>query len=175
VNVEDRLDGRVEALHVEGLVDRALSLAQAERVHLRDVPGQLHRLLAQVIQWHHAIDHADLLGLAGRDRPAGEQDLLGLARAQLPGVPVVFHAADAHEDDRVGEFGVLRRDDQVHRPDEQQGAGDGLALDRGDRRLRDVAPAQRVLQVPARLERVDVLERDLVRPWPDAGQVVPAR
>jgi len=49
VNVEHRLDGRVEPLDVEGLVDGALGLPERERVHLGDLPGQVHRVVLQPV------------------------------------------------------------------------------------------------------------------------------
>ena len=168
VDVEHRLDGRVEALHVQGLVDRPLGLPQRERVHLRDVGGQRPGGWAKLVEGDNAVHHAGPLRLLRGEVPAGEQDLLGLARAQFPGVPVVLDAADAHVDDRVGEAGVVGRDDQVARPAQQQPAGDARALDGGDRRLGHVAPAQRVLKEPAGLDGVDPGQgplRGLARAW----------
>src|SRR5262249_1828288 len=40
MDIEDGLNGRVEPLHVEGLIDGTLGLTQSERWHLGDLFGQ---------------------------------------------------------------------------------------------------------------------------------------
>ena len=175
VDVEDRLDRHVEALHVEGLVDGPLGLTQGERRHLGDLFGQRPRLGIKLVAGTTRLTMPVLCDLFGGHRPAGEEDLLRLAGAEFPGVAVVFDAADAHEHDRVGELRVVGGHDEVAGPAQQQAAGDAPALDRGDRRLRDVAPAQRVLEVAPALVLDDELERDLVGHRPAAPQIMAGR
>src|SRR5947208_11184928 len=101
VDVEHRLDRGIEALHVKGLVDRALGLAQGEWMPGRDLGSELARLVAQVVDGYDAADHAHRFRLLSRDRTTGEQDLLGQARPELPGVAVILDPTDAHRHDRV--------------------------------------------------------------------------
>jgi hypothetical protein len=90
-------------------------------------------------------------------------------------VAVIFDATDAHQHDGVGELGVVSSDDQVAGPAQQQATGNTPALDRGYRRLRDVAPAQRVLEIALRLVLDDQFERDLVGYRSPAPDVVAGR
>jgi hypothetical protein len=159
VDVEDGLDGGVEALDVEGLVDGPLGLAQREGMLRRDLGGEAARLGPQVVERHDLVDHADAFGLVRGHLATCEEELLRLAGTHLPRVPVVFDAADAHIDHGVGEGGVVRRDDEVAGPAQQEAPRDAHALHRGDRRLGRVAPPQRVLEEPPGLGLVDARER----------------
>ena len=148
VDVEHGLDGRVEALHVQRLVDRPLGLAQGERRHLGDLLGQRPGLWLSsssrgTTRFTMPVRSASSAVIA----PTSEQDLLGLARAEFPGVAVVFDSADTHQHHRIGEQRVVGGQDQVAWPAQQQAAGDAPALNRGDRRLGHIAPAQRVFEI----------------------------
>ncbi len=76
-------------------------------------------------------------------KPPVEQQLLGLARTELPAVTMIFDPADAHADDGIGEARVIGRDDQVAWPGEHEAGGNAGALHRCDRRLRKIAPFAR--------------------------------
>ncbi|SQD95769.1 hypothetical protein FMEAI12_3310019 [Parafrankia sp. Ea1.12] len=147
VHVEHRVDGGAETLDVQGVVDGALGHAQRERVLAGDAAGKLQGGRVQVVERDDPVDHAEPERLGGRDGTAGEQQFLGLASPELPGVTVVLHAADAHVQDGVGELGVVGGDDEIAGPAEHEPTGDALALDGGDRRLRNVAPGLRIVQV----------------------------
>ena len=71
---------------------------------------------------------------------------------------VVLDAADRHHHDRVLEAGVVGGDDEVHRPDQVEGTGDGATLHRGDGRLGEVAPLPAVAEVLLRLPPVELVE-----------------
>ena len=112
--------------------------------------AQLEGELLEPISGHHVVDHAQAVALLRREGGAGEEELLGLACAQLPDVSEELVAVDAEGDDRVGERGVVARHHQVERPHQHEAAGDHLALHLDDGRLGQVAPA------PAQAE-VDLL------------------
>ena len=134
------------ALRVLGLVDRGLGELQRIGIALGDPLGQRHRLLFESIPRHHTIDQARLLGVGGADEIAGEQVFLGLARAEVPRHREILHVAAAPLHGAVSELGVLARDDDVAGRGDHHPAHDAVALDLGDGRLGQVAPAHRVLE-----------------------------
>ena len=81
---------------------------------------------------------------------------------------------DAEGDNRVGEGGVLARDDEIARPDEHQAAGDHLSLDLRDRRPGKVAPPPAVAEEDLLLER-HVLRGTELEQGAEADEVVPGR
>ena len=112
-----------------------------------------HRAPRELGTRHDVVDHAEPMGLLGRHELAGEQQLLGLARAPLPRVGEVLDTVDAHADDGIGELGVVGGEDDVGDPQQHQAAGDRLALGGGDQRLGQVAPPPAHLEVDLLLER----------------------
>ena len=86
------------------------------------------------------VDHAQAVRLLGRPYVGREQELLGLAYAQLIRVIEVFHAAHTHGDDRIHEAGVVAGDDEITDPGQHQTAGDALAMDHGDGGLGQIPP-----------------------------------
>ena len=71
---------------------------------------------------------------------------------------VVLHPADGHQDHRVGKLHVVGHHQQIQRPDQVEGPGDGLALDGADGGLGDVAPVPRIAQVFAGLPPVNLVQ-----------------
>ena len=91
--------------------------------------------------------HAEAVGLLDVDRVAGEHELLGLARAELPRVREVLDAAHAEAGAHdVGEDRALGRDDEVARPHQHEAGGVHAAVHLGDGDLAQVPPPQRVLE-----------------------------
>ncbi len=102
---------------------------------------------------HDMVDHAEPVRLVGVPDIGSEQHLLGLARAELPGMHEPFDAADAHRHHGIAELGIVAGDDQVAGPGQHQPAGDALAVHFRDGRLCQVAPAPGDLQVDLLLAR----------------------
>ncbi len=140
---------------VERLVDGAFGHGQRMGVHLGDLIRQRARLCIQIGAWHDPVHHAASFRLMRVDGSRGEQHFLRLARAQFPCVPMIFNAADAHQHDGVGKTRIVRRDDQVAWPGEQQSARYACALHRRDRRFGNVAPAPGIAQIMFRFPFMD--------------------
>lgn len=94
LEVEGGLLGGVEPLGVQSLVDRHLGQLERERRLGRDPAGQGQGEVHQLAALHHVVDHPQPMGVGGGDGVAGEQQLLGPARAQLPGVAEPLHPVD---------------------------------------------------------------------------------
>ena len=76
-------------------------------------------------------------------RVAGEQELLGLADAELPRLDQQLDARAGHAQHGVLEDGVVGGHDQVAHAGEHQAGGDAAALHRGDRGLAEVVDRAR--------------------------------
>ncbi len=109
--------------------------------------GEIEHEALQLLARHHVVHHAEPMRLLRGPAVGGEQELFCLARAELEGVHEPFDAADAHGHHRIAELGIVAGDDQVAGPGEHQPAGDAAALNLGDGRLGEVAPAAGDLQV----------------------------
>src|SRR5829696_9229824 len=104
VEGEAGVERDVEAHVVDGLVDRLLDEQRGHRRLLGDPPGELDRALLEVGGREHLADHAERVGLVDADRVAGQEQLLGLARPELPGMAEVLDAAHAESGtDDIGE------------------------------------------------------------------------
>jgi len=103
---------------VHGLVDGALGHGEGVGMHPGDFHRQLARFAVQFGQRHGAVHHAALLGCVSQNGLGGEQHFLGLARAKLPRVAMIFHIADPHQHHRIGEPRIAGRDNQIARPRE---------------------------------------------------------
>ncbi len=176
VHGEARLQRVVEALVVLGLVHRLLDEQGRHGRDLADPARELDRALGQLVGREDLAHHAEPVALLGVDRVAGEHELLGLARTELPRVREVLDAAHpqtrAHD---IGEDRALGRDDEVARPHQHEPGRVHRTVHLGDGDLAQVPPPQRVLEevVPllqhqalgARARRaVDQEGRVLVRP-----------
>jgi hypothetical protein len=64
-----------------------------------------------------------------------------------------FDAADAHGHHGIAEFRVMACDNEVAGPGQHQAAGDALAMNFRNRRLAQIAPAPRDLQIDFLLAR----------------------
>jgi MFS family permease len=147
VHRKTRVEGVVEAHVVDALVHRLLDQQRGHGGRLGDPPGEGQGLVGQLVDREHLADHAQLVRLVDVDGVAGQQQLLGLARAELPRVREVLHAAHAQPGSHhVGEAGVVGGHDQVAGPHQHQAGREHRALDLGDGDLAQVAPAQGVLE-----------------------------
>ena len=81
-----RLHGTDSALCVLCGIDRLLDQLQRKQRLLRDLLGQRHAEGVQLGPRHDMVDHAKPVRLFSRQPVGGEQELLGLAHAQLPRV-----------------------------------------------------------------------------------------
>src|SRR5438132_11215702 len=104
--------------------------------------------------------------LRGAPDVSGEQKFLSLARPQFPGMNEPFDAADPHGDHGVAEFRIAAGDDQVAGPGQHQSAGDAFAMDFGDGRFCQIAPAPGNLQVNFLLARKTAMGIGLGEPAP---------
>ena len=75
VQREARLPHVLEAHVVDALVDRFLDEQRGHRRELGDAPGELERLLGQVVEREHLRHHAEGVGLVDVDRVTGEHEL----------------------------------------------------------------------------------------------------
>jgi hypothetical protein len=117
--------------------DGRLGRAHRQRRVRRDPGGQRLRGGPQPGQGHDLVDQPDLAGAVRVDRVAGEQQLHGHPRGHQPGQRRRPRraAADLHLGD--GEPGGVGGDHEVALLGEQEAAGVGDAVHRGDRRLVD--------------------------------------
>ena len=81
---ERGLEGAVATLSVLGRVHRLLRKLKGEEGFLRNAHGELEHEAAQTIRLHDLIDHAQSVGLLGRQRLRRKKKLLGLAWPELP-------------------------------------------------------------------------------------------
>ena len=124
-----------------------------------DAPGELQRLVFQLVERKDLRHHTQPVRLIGIDRIAGQQKLFRLARAELPRVCEVFDTRHAQPGrDHVTELGVVGGDDQVARPDQHQAGRDGVALHLGDGDLAQITPTDGVLEVVVPLLQVERLD-----------------
>src|SRR3954453_2187333 len=82
-----------------------------------------------------------------------EQEFLGLARSELPGMHEPFDAADTHGDHGIAELRVVAGDDEIAGPGQHQAARDAFAVHLCNGRLGEVAPAPRDLEIDFLLAR----------------------
>jgi MFS family permease len=161
VHGEARVEGVVEAHVVDALVHRLLDQQRGHGGRLGDPPGERQGLVGQLVDREHLADHAQLVRLVDVDGVAGQQQLLGLARAELPRVGEVLHAAHAQPGPHhVGEAGVVGGHDQVAGPHQHQAGREHRALHLGDGDLAQVAPAEGVLE-----EVVPLLQHPVFGPF----------
>src|SRR5262245_52974670 len=99
------------------------------------------------------IDHAEPVRFLRGPDISSEQHLLGLARAQLPGMDEPFDAAHTHGDDGIAELGIVACDNEIAGPGQHQATGDAFAVHFRDRRFRQIAPAAGDLQIDFLLAR----------------------
>ena len=99
---------------------------------------------------------------------SGEQELLGLARAQFPRMAQPLHRGHAKGHHRIGEHRIIGGDDDIAHPREDQRAGNALALHRADRRLGDIAPAPRGFEVAFLFGSVPAVGGVIGKPAPGA-------
>src|SRR5215470_12387095 len=99
------------------------------------------------------IDHAEPVRFLRGPDISSEQHLLGLARAEFPGMNEPFDAAHAHGNDGIAELGIVARHDEIAGPGQHQAAGDAFAMHFRDRRFSQIAPAAGDLQIDFLLAR----------------------
>ena len=105
---ERLFDRRRLSHHVDRAVDGFLGQLQRKRGLGRDLLRQRHHERRKLIARHHVIDHAEPMRLVRAPGVRREQQFLGLARAEFPGMHEPFDAADAHRDHGIAELGVMR-------------------------------------------------------------------
>ena len=144
---EAGVEGVVEPHVVDALVDRLLDQQCRHRRQPADPPGEVQGPLLEIRPGEHLADHADPVGLVDVERIAGEEEFLGPAGAELPGVPEVLDAAhpEAGPDD-VGELDVVGGHDQVTGPGHHEPGGEHRPLHLGDGDLAEVAPPAGVVE-----------------------------
>ena len=96
---------------------------------------------------HDAVDEPVALGFGGGELLRAEQELLRLARPELPRLDEQLDADARHAQHRIREAGVVGRDDQVAHAREHQARGRAHALHRGDRGLAEVADLHELVEV----------------------------
>ena len=141
------LPGLLLAHQLEGVVDRVLHDLSRDRRHEGDLVGHLSCRLHQVAGGHDPIDHPETPCLGGVDPVSGEEELLGLADAELPRLDEELDAGARHSQDGVLEHGVFRGDDEVAHARQHQAGGDAAALHGGDRRLAEVVDLHAPVEV----------------------------
>ncbi len=115
---------------------------------LRDPLGHLDRAVSELVRLEHLADHAEAVGLVGIDRVAGQEELLGPPRPELPWVGEVLHPAHAEpRPDHVGETGPFGAHDQVTGPEQHESGRVDVAVRLPDRDLAEIAPPACVLEV----------------------------
>ena len=129
-------DVAVEALGVLHLVDGELDHPHLEGIVRGDPFGIFEHLRLQVGRWSNAVHQAKFQRLRGVHETAFEQELLRLARMDVPRHGEILEVG-AEEHGAVG--GV----DDVHGAGDDPAAEDAVALHPGDGGLRHVAPAHR--------------------------------
>ncbi len=95
----------------------------------------------------HPVDQPQAPGLLRVDGVAGEQELLRLADAELPGLDQQLDAGPRQAQDRVGELGVVGGDDEVAHGRQHQTGRNAAALHGGDGRLAEVVDAHAAVVV----------------------------
>ena len=122
---------------LEGAVDRLLGRQHRRQRHIGDGVGDLHRLVHQARQRHHARHQTGALGLGGVHHAAGEDHVHRLGLADRAGE--ALRAADAGDDAELdlglAEFGVVGGDDDVALHGELAAAAEREARDRRHDRL----------------------------------------
>ena len=132
-----RKPGRVHR-PVEHPLGRAHDLGRRPR----QAVGQGVDLGGQALRRHDPVDQPDPLGLDGVDEVAGQQQLAGLLLAD----EVRHQQRDRRgpvADLGLAQLGALGRDDQVAGHRQLEAAGQRVAVDLGDDRLRAIEDAQR--------------------------------
>ena len=126
---------------VRVLVERRLQEPQRRRAHLQDALRPLPCLRHQLLLRHHLVHQPHL-----------QRVLRRVLAAEVPDLPRLLLADDAREEDRaepgvetpharprLAEYRVLRRQREVADDVQHVPAADGIAVHRGDDRLRDHA------------------------------------
>ena len=108
-----------------------------------DLAGDRERLLDQPVRGHHPSDEAGALRLLGVHHAAGQAEVHGLGLAdeagQALGPAGAGYGADG--DLRLAELGAVGGDDHVAHHGDLAAAAQGVAGDRGDRRLAGLGQA----------------------------------
>ena len=125
--------------HVQPVVDGELRRPQRDRRTVDELPGEGDGLGVDVVGRDDLVDQPDLERLRRPHVPAGEDEVLGLGRADQPGEPLGAAGArdDPEQDLRLSDAGVVPGDAEVRGHREFQPAAERVAGDRGDDRLRD--------------------------------------
>src|ERR1700730_14265979 len=135
------------ALQVDHPVDRVLDRLRGHRWDQGDLAGHLGRRGRQIGTRNDFVDEAETLGVVRFDGLGTEQELLGLAWAQLPRLDQQLDARAGHAQHRVGELRVVGGDDEVAHAREHE-AGRGTSTLHGrDRRLAEVADPDAAVEV----------------------------
>ena len=106
-----------------------------------------HGRVGQLVTGHDLVHQAEALGLGGVEGLGAEQELLGLARPELPRLDQQLDAGARHAQHRVGEPGVVGGHDQVAHAGQHQTGGRAGALHGGDGRLGEVVDAHAAVEV----------------------------
>ena len=167
---------------VEGVVDRLLDQRRGHRRQQGDAPGERARFGGETPARHDPVDQPEPPRLARVDRLAEEEELLGLALAELPRLDQQLDAGAGHAQDRIGELRVVGGDDQVAHAGQHEPGGDAGALHLRDGRLGQVVNVEALLEVELALVAESALRRG-AQPAPGVGclladdglEVVPSR
>ena len=138
---------------VDHVVDRRLHHLGRERGDQRNLVGHRARGGGELGARHDAVDEAVALGLLGPERLGAEEELLGLARPELPRFDQQLDADARHAQDRIGETGVVGGDDEVAHARQHEAGRRAGALHRRDRDLAEVADPHELVEVHGLLVR----------------------
>ena len=117
----------------------SLAARSAQGAAFANPPAQASDGVVHLVGGQHPVDHADRQRLVGLDEPAGEDQVLGAARADQAGQPLgAAHARD-HAEQHLGlaEGGVVGGEAYVGAEGQLAATAEGVAGDGRDHRLGD--------------------------------------
>ena len=116
---------------VEALVDGPLGRGQRQRRAGGELAGHRHRRRVDLVVGDDGVGQADLQRLLGAHVPAGEDQVLGLRRADQPGQPLGAAGAgdDAEQDLRLADLGRGAQHPEVGAQRQLVAAAEGVAGD----------------------------------------------
>ena len=129
-------DGEQEPHGVERLVDGEFHGAQGGRIVLCNATRVGERLGFQSVGWVQPVHEPGLQRLRGRHDAALKQDLLRLARSEIPGGDIESREVDRHEQ------GIVGSEDDVHRRRDEPPAPKAVSVDHRHGWLGEIAPAK---------------------------------
>ncbi len=122
---------------VHRVVDRVLDRRAVIGGTSATAVGHCSGLGVERVAVHDLVDQSGALGGKCVKGRSAQQELLGLARAEFPGLDEQLDADATHAGDGVRELGIVGRHDEIAHRGEHQAGGATHPLDRGDRDLAD--------------------------------------